>query len=161
MQELCYSACHGRSFLFACAALLSFPAWGESPDRYAVGEAMHFIESPGIFQSRVFVIDRRDRHALACRVRWRSVEKTGPVFIEQSCWRRPIPGDPRNATAAISATFPLVKDGSNKWFTPYAWWSIDDATGRIAFCAISGPAPSGKEVNSPAGCTDVTVEAPR
>lgn len=75
--------------------------------------------------------------------------------------RRPIPDDPRNATGAISATFPLVKDGSNKWFTPYAWWSIDDATGRIAFRAISGPAPSGKEVNSPAGCTEVTAEGTR
>lgn len=161
MQERHLSACRGRGFLLAWGVLLCFPAWGESPERFAVGEAMHFIESPGIFQSRVFMIDRRDRHALACRVRWRSVEKTGPAFIEQSCWRRPIPDDPRNAMAAVSATFPLVKDGSNKWFVPYAWWSIDDLTGRIAFCAISGPAPTGKEVDSPVGCTEVSVQAPR
>jgi hypothetical protein len=122
---------------------------------------MHFIAAPGIFQSRVFLIDRHERHAIVCNVKWRSVEKTGPVFIEKSCWSRPIPDEPRNATAAIASTFPLVKDGSNKWFTPYAWWSIDDATGRIGFCAISGPEPSGKEVNSPAGCTEVTVEAPQ
>jgi hypothetical protein len=39
--------------------------------------------------------------------------------------------------------------------------AIDDATARTSFCALSGRAPSGKEINSPAGCTEVAVEAPR
>jgi hypothetical protein len=46
-------------------------------ERYAVAQAMHFVEAPGIFKSRDFVIDRHERHALMWYVKWRSDERNG------------------------------------------------------------------------------------